>query len=119
MLHRGAKFIDDRLKNISISIYSTINKIKFESAKSTMNLAYKVNKKEATIKAPMFIEYALYLVNNDGHLRKSSKSPLGTELLKLYPLVDKRTKILPTFPCHRYRLHDSCEKSSLNVKIVP
>ena len=104
-----AKFIDDRLKNRSISIHSTISKIKFMSPKTTKNLASKADIKDETIKALMFIEYgshqgftveellqheitnsAFFLVDNDGYLRKSAKSQLRTELLKLCPLIDKK-----------------------------
>ncbi|KAJ4939550.1 hypothetical protein JOQ06_028998, partial [Pogonophryne albipinna] len=104
-----AKFIDERLRNRSISIHSTISKIKFTSPKTTLNLAPKVDIKDETIKALMFIEYgchrgftveellqheitnsAFFLVDKDGYLRKSAKSQLGTELLKLCPLIDKK-----------------------------
>ena len=117
-----AKFIDDRLRNSSISIHSTISKIKFTSPKTTLNLDSKADIKDETIKALMFLEYgchrgftveellqheitnsAFFLVDRDGYLRKSAKSQLGTELLKLCPLIDKkRTRNLPTNPCHHY-----------------
>ncbi|KAI4824268.1 hypothetical protein KUCAC02_012791 [Chaenocephalus aceratus] len=83
--------------------------LKFTSPKTTLNLAPKVDIKDETIKALMFIEYgchrgftveellqheitnsAFFLVDKDGYLRKSAKSQLGTELLKLCPLIDKK-----------------------------
>ena len=104
-----ANFIDDRLRNRSISIHSTISKIKFTSPNTTLKLAPKADIKDETIKALMFIEYgshrgftveellkheitnsAFFLVDEDGYLRKSTKSQLGTELLKLCPLIDKK-----------------------------
>ena len=104
-----AKFIDDRLRNRSISIHSTISKIKFTSPSTTLNLAPKANIKDETIKSLMFIEYgchrgftveellqheitnsAFFLVNKDGYLRKSAKSQLGTELMKLCPQIYKK-----------------------------
>jgi len=72
-------------------------------------LDIKADIKDEMIKALMFIEYgchrgftieellqheitksAFFLVDKDGYLRKSVKSQLGTELLKLCPLVDKK-----------------------------
>jgi hypothetical protein len=104
-----AKFIDERLRNRSKSIHSTINKIKFASPKATFNVVSKVDIKEETIKALMFIEYgchrgfaveellqheitnsAFFLVDKNGYLKKPTKSQLGTELLKLCPLIDKK-----------------------------
>ena len=74
-----------------------------------MNLDIKADIKDETIKALMFIEYgchrgftieellqheitksAFFLVDKDGYLKKSVKSQLGTDLLKLCPLVDKK-----------------------------
>ena len=55
-----AKFIDDRLGNKSVSIHSTISKIKFTSPSITLNLAPKANIKDETIKALMFIEYGCH-----------------------------------------------------------
>ena len=65
--------------------------------------------KSETIKRLMFIEYgcnrgftveellqheitnsAFFLIDKVGYLRKSVKSQLGTELLKLCPLIDKK-----------------------------
>ena len=75
--------------------------------KTALNFDSKAHLKSETIKALMFIEYgchrgftveellyevtnsAFFLVDNDGYLRKSVKSQLGTELLKLCPLIDK------------------------------
>ncbi len=104
-----AKFIDDRLRNRSISIHSTISKIKFASPKTTLKLASKADIKDETIKSLKFLEYgchrgftveellqheitnsAFFLVDEDGYLKKSAKSHLGTELLKLCPLIDKK-----------------------------
>ncbi len=104
-----AKFIDDRLRNRSISIHSTISKIKCASPKTTLKLASKADIKDETIKSLKFLEYgchrgftveellqheitnsAFFLVDEDGYLKKSAKSQLGTELLKLCPLIDKK-----------------------------
>ncbi|KAF3832797.1 hypothetical protein F7725_026462, partial [Dissostichus mawsoni] len=104
-----AKFIDDRLRNRSISIHSTISRIKFRSPKTILKLTSKADIKDETIKALKFIEYgchrgftleellqheitnsAFFLVDKDGYLRKSAKSQLGAELLKLCPLIDKK-----------------------------
>ncbi len=105
-----AKYINDRLRKKSVSIHSTISKLKFKSPpKTTLNLESKADIKGETIKALMFIEYgchrgftveellqheitnsAFFLVDKDGYLRKSLKSQLGTELLTLCPLVDKK-----------------------------
>ena len=88
-------------------IDSTINKIKFTSPKTTLNLASKTDIKDETIKALMFIEYgchrgltveeilqyeitnsAFFLVDKDVYLRKSAKSQLGTELLRKGPIKE-------------------------------
>ena len=103
------RFINDRLSKKSLSIHSTISKIKFAVPKPTLNAVSKVDIKSETIKALMFIEYAshrgytadellqheitnsaFFLMDEDGYLRKSVKSQLGTELLKLCPLIDKK-----------------------------
>lgn len=103
-----AKFIDDRLKKRSLSIHTTINKIKYVPPKTT-SVEIKADVKGETIKALMFIKYgchrgftldellqheitnsSFFLMDKDGYLRKSDKSQLGTELLKLCPLVDKK-----------------------------
>lgn len=95
---RAALLIDNRLKK-SLSIHSTISKIKFTSAKTTLKLDSKADVKGETIKTLMFIEYgchrgftveellqheitnsAFFLVDKDGYLMKSVKSQLGTEL---------------------------------------
>ena len=105
-----ANFINDRLRKKLASIHSTISKIKFTSPKAMSNLTSKVDVKSETIKALMFLEYgchrgfaveellqhevtksALFLVDKDGYLRKSAKSQLGTELLKLCPHIDKKS----------------------------
>lgn len=102
-----AKFINDRLEKKSLSLHSTISKIKFTPSKTSLNLDLKADIKGETIKALMFIEYgchrgftveellqheitksAFFLVDKDGYLRKSVKSQLGTELLN--PLIDKK-----------------------------
>ena len=105
-----AKYINDRLRKTSVSIHSTISKIKFTSPpKTSLNLDSKADIKGEKIKAVIFIEYgchrgftveellqheitnsAFFLIDHDGYLRKSVKSQLGTELLKLCPLVDKK-----------------------------
>ena len=85
----------------------TISKVKFILPKTTLSLASKADIKDETIKALMFIEYgchrgftveellqheitnsAFFLVDKDGYLRKSAKSQLGTELLKLCSQID-------------------------------
>jgi hypothetical protein len=85
-----AKFINNRLRKRSVSIHTTISKIKFTSPKTTLNLDSKADVKDETIKALMFIEYgchrgftveellqhvitnsAFFLVDKDGYLRKS------------------------------------------------
>ena len=103
------RFLNDRLKKKSLSIYSTINKIKFVASKAILNHASKLDIKSETIKALMFIEYAshrgytidellqheitnsaFFLMYENGYLRKNVKSQLGTELLKMCPLIDKK-----------------------------
>ena len=103
------RFINDRLKQKLLSIHSTISKIKFAAPKTILNQASKVDVKGETIKAFMFMEYAshrgytvdellqheitnsaFFLIDENGYLRKSVKSQLGTELLKLCPLIDKK-----------------------------
>ena len=104
-----AKFIEDRLRSKTTSIHSTISRIKFKTLKKTSRLTSKLDIKEETIKALMYVEYArhrgftveelllheitssaFFLVDNDGFLRKSTKSQLGSELLKLCPLINPR-----------------------------
>ena len=77
-------------------------------------MASKADIKDETIKALMFIEYgchrgftveellqheitnsAFFLVDKDGYLRKSAKSQLGTELLKLCPQIDIKGPVTP------------------------
>ncbi|KAF3832799.1 hypothetical protein F7725_026464 [Dissostichus mawsoni] len=55
-----AKFIDDRLRNRSISIHSTISRIKFRSPKTILKLTSKADIKDETIKALKFIEYGCH-----------------------------------------------------------
>ena len=52
------RFINDRLSKKSLSIHSTISKIKFAAPKTTLNVVSKVDVKSETIKTLMFIEYA-------------------------------------------------------------
>ena len=104
-----AKYINEWLGKRSVSIHSTISKVKFNSPKTTMNLDIKADINDETIKALMFIECwchrgftieellqheitksAFFLVNKDDYLKKSVNSQLRTELLKLCPLVDKK-----------------------------
>ena len=54
------KFINDRLRRKSLSIHSTINKIKFTIPKTTVNLDFKADISGETIKALMFIEYGCH-----------------------------------------------------------
>ncbi len=108
--HEGfSNLVEDRLKKKSLSIYSTISKIKFTPPKTKLNLASKADVKSETIKALMYLEYgchrgftveellqheitnlAFFLVDKEGYLRKSVKSQLGIELLKLCPEIDKK-----------------------------
>ena len=103
------KFIDDRLRNRSISIHSTIIKVKLTPCRTISNLDSKADVKNEAVKALMFLEYgchrgftveellqheitnsAFFLVDKDGYLRKSVKSQLRNELLKLCPQIDKK-----------------------------
>ncbi len=102
------KFISERLQKKALSIHATITKIRFVSPKATLNLDSKADIKGETIKALMYIEYGchrgftieefhheitnsvFFLVDKEGYLRKSTKSQLGIELLKLCPLLDEK-----------------------------
>lgn len=98
-----AKFINDRLRKKSLSIHSTIDKIKFVSPittvkikfvspKTNLTLNFEANIIQETIKTLVFIEYgchwgftveellqrvitnsAFFLVDKDSHLRKRVK----------------------------------------------
>ena len=88
-----ANFINDRLRNKSVSIHSTISKIKFTPPKATLNLASTTDIKSETIKALMFLCHrgftieellqheittsAFFLVDKEGYLRKSVNHNLG------------------------------------------
>ena len=104
-----ANFIKDRLRNKSVSINSTISKIKFKPPKTALKLTSKTDVKSETIKALMFLVYgchrgftieellqheittsAYFLVDKEGNLRKSVKSQLGVELLNLCSHVDTK-----------------------------
>jgi hypothetical protein len=104
-----AKFIEERLRNKKTSIHSTISGIKYKSLKKISRFTSKLDIKEETIKALMYIEYAqhrgfsveelifheitssaFFLVDKDGFLKKSIKSQLGSELLKLCPQIDPK-----------------------------
>ena len=52
------RFLNDRLKEKSLLIHSTISKIKFAAPKAIFNQASKLDPKGETIKAFLFIEYA-------------------------------------------------------------
>ena len=99
------RFLSDRSKKL-LSIHSTISKIKFAAPKAILNQASKLDIKGETIKALMFIEYAshrgctiyerlqheitnsaFFLMYENGYLRRSVKSQLGTKLLELCPLI--------------------------------
>lgn len=103
------KFIEDRMQNKTASIHSTISRTKFNIPKQTSRRASKVDVKDETIKALLYMEYArhrgftveeilrheitssaFFLVDNEGYLRKPNKSQLGTELLKLCPGIDPK-----------------------------
>ncbi len=85
-----AKFIEDQLRSKTTSIHSTISRIKFKTLKKTSRLTSKLDIKEETIKALMYVEYAchrgftieelllheitssaFFLVDNDGFLVRS------------------------------------------------
>ncbi|CAB3989604.1 Hypothetical predicted protein, partial [Paramuricea clavata] len=104
-----SKFIKDRLRGKTTYIHSTINRIKFKYSKKTSRLTSKLDIKEETIKVLMYVEYArhcgftveelllheitssaFFLVDKDGFLRKSTKSQLGSELLKLCPQINPK-----------------------------
>ena len=52
------RFLNDRLKEKSLSMHSTISKIKFAAPKAILNQVSKLDTKGETIKAFMLIEYA-------------------------------------------------------------
>ena len=54
------KFIDDRLRKKSLSIHSTISKIKYVNPNTSPNLNFKVETKNEIIKALMYIEYGCH-----------------------------------------------------------
>ena len=92
-----ANFINDRLRNKSVSIHSTISKIKFTPPKATLNLASKTDGRSRLscfwsmgviegseeLLQHKITTSAFFLVDKEGYLRKSVKSQLGVELLKL------------------------------------
>ena len=103
------EFVENRLQDKTVSIHSTISKIKYSSLQVSSHLVSKVDIKDETVKALMFIEYgrhhgflaeellvheitssAFFLVDKDGCVKKSVKSQLGTELLKLCPEIDAK-----------------------------
>ena len=111
-----SRFLNDQHKRKTLSIHSTISKIKFAASKAILNQASKLDIKgeTETIKALMFIEYAshwgytinellqheitnsaFFLMDENGYLRKSLKSQLGTELLKFCSLIDKKEPETP------------------------
>ena len=104
-----AKFIKDRLRSKAASIHSTISRIKFKTSRKTSGLTSKLDIKEETITALMYVQYArhrgftveelllheitssaFFLVDKDGFLRKSTKCQLGSELLKLCPHINPK-----------------------------
>ena len=104
-----AKFIQDRLRSKTTSIHSTISRMKLTASKKTSRSTSKLDIKEETIKALMYVEYArhrgftaeevllheitssaFFLVDKDGFLKKSTKSQLGSELLKLCPEINPK-----------------------------
>ena len=103
------EFVENRLRDKTVSIHSTISKIKYSSPQVSSHSVSKVDIKDETVKALMFIEYgrhrgflaeellvheitssAFFLVDKDGCVKKSAKSQLGTELLKLCPEIDAK-----------------------------
>ena len=108
------EFVENRLRNKKVSIHATISKIKYSSPQVLKHSTTKTDIKGETIKALMFIEYgrhrgflveellthditrsAFFLVDKDGYVKKSIKSQLGTELLKLCPDVDPKELTTP------------------------
>ena len=106
-----AKFVQDRLRSKTTSIHSTISRVKLKTSKKTSRSISKLDIKEETIKALMYVEYArhrgftvedlllheitssaFFLVDKDGFLKKSTKSQLGSELLKLCPQIDPKER---------------------------
>jgi hypothetical protein len=104
-----AKFIKDRLRSKTVSIHSTISRVKLKTSRKTSRLTSKLDIKEETIKALMYVEYACHcgftveelllheitssafiLVDKDGFLRKCTKCQLGSELLKLCPHINPK-----------------------------
>ena len=102
-------FVENRLRDKTVSIHSTISKIKYSSPQVSSHSVSKVDIKDETVKALMFIEYgrhrgflaeellvheitssAFFLVDKDGCVKKTAKSQLGTELLKLCPEIDAK-----------------------------
>ena len=108
------EFVENRLRDKKVSIHATISKIKYSSPQVSTHSASKTDIKDETIKALMFIEYgrhrgfpaeellvheitrsAFFLVDKDGYVKKSVKSQLGTELLKLCPEIDAKGPTIP------------------------
>ena len=108
------EFLENRLRDKKVSIHSTISKIKYSSPQVLTHSTSKADIKDETIKALMFIEYGhhrcflaeelliheitrsgFFLVDKDGYVKKSVKSQLGTELLKLCPDVDPKELTTP------------------------
>ena len=106
-----AKFMQDRLRSKTTSIHSTISRVKLKTSKKTSRSISKLDINEETIKALMYVEYArhrgftvedlllheitssaFFLVDKDGFLKKSTKSQLGSELLKLCPQIDPKER---------------------------
>ena len=103
------KYVEDRIRNKTASIHATISRTKFNVPKETSRRTSKVDVKDETIKALLYMEYArhrgftieeilqyeitssaFFLVDNEGYLRKPNKSQLGIELLKLCPEIDSK-----------------------------
>ena len=108
------EFVENRLRDKKVSIHSTISKIKYSSPQVLTHSTSKADIKDKTIKALMCIEYgrhrgflaeelliheitrsAFFLVDKDGYVKKSIKSEVGTELLKLCPDVDPKELTTP------------------------
>ena len=113
---RGAftEFVENRLRDKKVSIHSTISKIKYSSPQVSKHSTSKADIKDETIKALMFIEYGrhrgfpaeellvhevtsstFFLVDKDGYVKKSVKSQLAMELLKLCPEIDAKGPTTP------------------------
>ena len=88
------RFLNDRLKNKSLSIHSTISKIKFAATGYASHRGYTIDE----LLQHEITNSAFFLMDENGYLRKSIKSQLGTEMLKICPLINKKGQKTPHKP---------------------